>query len=361
MEPSRQQIRFCEGPDGVRLAYAVSGQGPPLVKAANYLTHLEFDWQGPVWRHWLEELGRHHTLIRYDERGCGLSDRDVDEFSTEAWLRDLETIVDAAELERFALFGMSQGASVGIAYAARHPDRVTRLILCGGYARGRLERELTPEGKVEAETMINVIRVGWGQENPAFRQLFSTQLMPEGSTDQIEWLNELARNSSAPETAARMERAFYNIDVTPLARKVTSPSLVFHARHDAAIPFDEGRLLATLIPDARFVPLESRNHILLKEEPAWARFLDEFRLFLGTGTSAGQPGLPFPDLTPREREVLDLVARGLTNRQIADELFISEKTVRNHLTHIFGKLDLSHRSEAIVRAREAGLGHREEA
>ena len=355
MGEARQQIRFCTSPDGVRLAYATSGAGPPLVKAANYLTHLEHDWQGPVWRPWLQALGRRHTLVRYDTRGSGLSDRDVDDFSMAAWVEDLATVVDALGLTRFPLLGLSQGASVCIAYAAEHPERVTHLVLYGGYARGRFHRDLTPEQEVEAETMINSIRVGWGQENPAFRQLFSTQLMPDGRPEQMAWLNELARVSAAPETAARMERAFYHIDVTDLAPRVTAPTLILHARHDAAIPFEESRRLAALIPGSRFVPLESRNHILREEEPAWTRFLDEVHAFLGPAPAGNALPPPFADLTPREREVLGLVARGLSNDDIAGRLFISPKTVRNHITHLFGKLGVTRRAEAIVRARDAGL------
>lgn len=356
MEPEHQQIRFCTSPDGVRLAYAVAGEGAPLVKAANYLTHLEHDWQSPVWRHWLRELARCHTLVRYDERSTGLSDRGVGDLSLDAWVHDLETVVAAVGLERFALLGISQGASVCVAYAARHPEKVAHLVLYGGYARGRYHRGLTPRQAVEAETMINVIRIGWGQENPAFRQLFSTQLMPEGSAEQIRWLNELARISATPEEAAEMEQAFYDIDVTALAPAVRAPTLVLHARHDAAIPFEEGRLLAALIPDARFVPLESRNHILLQEEPAWRRFQDEVRAFLGGGAARAAVPSRFADLTAREREVLDGIARGFSNLQIAERLYISPKTVRNHITHLFSKLEVTRRAEAIVRARDAGFG-----
>ena len=354
MRQGRQDIRFCTSHDGVRLAYACSGEGPPLVKAANYLTHIEHDWEGPVWRHWLRALGKHHTLVRYDERGCGLSDRDIGDFSMEAWVEDLHAVVETLRLERFALLGLSQGASVCVAYAAQHPERVSHLVLYGGYARGRFNRDPTPEQRIEAETMINVMQVGWGQENPAFRQLFSTQLMPEGSAAQIQWLNELARISATPESAARMERAFYHIDVTGLASRVRAPTLVLHARHDACIPFEEGRLLAGLIPDARFVPLESKNHILSEEEPAWERFVDEVDRFLGSPPQMESAQPAFADLTAREREVLGLVARGLSNLEIAEQLCISPKTVRNHITHLFSKMEVTRRAEAIVQAREAG-------
>lgn len=354
-----QEIRFCTAVDGVRIAYATSGSGPPLVKAANYLTHLEHDWNGPVWHHWLRGLGQHHTLVRYDERGCGLSDRDVTEFSIDAWVRDLEAVVDALELERFPLLGISQGASVSIAYAVKHPERVSHLILFGGYARGRFNRDLSNEELLQAETMINVIRVGWGKENPAFRQLFSTMLMPDGTQAQHDWLNELARLSSSPENTAVMERAFYQIDVTGLTRQVTTPTLVLHPRSDASIPFEEGRLLATLIPKARFVPLDSRNHILVESEPAWTRFLAEVHAFLGViGPEADtiSPKELFPELTTRELEVLKLLAGGASNEAIAAQMVITHKTVRNYVSRIYSKLDVDSRARAIVLAREAGIG-----
>ncbi len=354
-----QTIRFCTAVDGVRIAYATSGSGPPLVKAANYLTHLEHDWNGPVWRHWLDELSRHHTLVRYDERGCGLSDWDVADYSIDAWVHDIEAVVDALGLERFPLLGISQGASVSIAYAVKHPEKVTHLILFGGYARGRFNRNLTDEEMLQAETMINVIRVGWGKENPAFRQLFSTMLMPDGTQAQHDWLNELARLSSSPENTAVMERAFYQIDVTDLAPQVTTPTLVLHPRLDASIPYEEGRLLAALIPQARFVLLESRNHILVENEPAWTRFLAEVRAFLGIigpGSDDANPHQSFPELTARELEVLRLLAGGASNEAIAAQLVIAPKTVRNYVTRIYSKLDVDSRARAIVLAREAGLG-----
>jgi DNA-binding CsgD family transcriptional regulator/pimeloyl-ACP methyl ester carboxylesterase len=274
-------------------------------------------------------------------------------------VRDLESVVDALELEEFPLLGISQGASVSIAYAAKHPEKVSHLILYGGYARGRFKRNISPKEKEEAETLINIIRVGWGKKNPAFRQLFTTLLIPDGDKEQVDWLNELAQISASPKNAATMERAFYHIDVVDLAKKITVPTLVLHARDDACIPFEEGRLLATLIPDACMVSLESKNHILLEEEPAWNRFLAEVHSFLGNGITENkisEPEEAFPELTQRENEVLELIAKGFDNNEIADQLFISPKTVRNHITHIFSKLQVTSRSKAIVLAREAGLG-----
>lgn len=354
-----QVIRFCTSSDGVRIAYATTGNGPPFVKAANYLTHLEHDRAGPVWTHWLDRLSEHHTFIRYDARGSGLSDWDVDEYSITKWVQDLEAVVDAMELDTFPLLGISQGAAVSIAYAAKHPEKVSHLILYGGYARGRFHRGLSPEEKIEAETLINAIHTGWGQQNPAFRQLFSTLLMPGGTENQIEWLNELAKISATPENAAIMERAFYHINVTTLARKISTPTLILHARDDACIPFEEGRILAGLIPDARFVTLNSKNHILMEEEPAWSRFLAEVHSFIGTSESSKKPKEPkavFPELTKRELEVFDLVSQGLKNKEIADRLYISPKTVRNHITQIFSKMQVDSRGKAIILGREAGLG-----
>jgi pimeloyl-ACP methyl ester carboxylesterase len=279
--PVEQQIRYCTARDGVRIAHATVGRGPPLVKAANWLSHLEFDSHSPVWRHWIRELSRHHTLVRYDERGCGLSEWVVDEFSLDAWVRDLEAVVDALELERFPLLGISQGGPIAIAYAARHPERVSGLILYGSYARGRSHRNLSDREREERELMLRMITVGWGQDHAAFRQVFTSLFIPDCTPEQAHWFNELQRVSATPENAARIVGAFDSLDVCPLAPRLDTPTLVLHGRGDLRVPFEEGQLLASLIPGARFVPLESRNHILLESEPAWPQFLREIRAFLG--------------------------------------------------------------------------------
>jgi class 3 adenylate cyclase/pimeloyl-ACP methyl ester carboxylesterase len=283
-----QHIHLCTTRDGVNLAYATIGDGPPLVKAANWLSHLEYDWRGPIWRHWLEGLASSHNLIRYDERGCGLSDWDVDDFSFEYWVQDLEAVVDAAGVDRFPLLGISQGGAIAIAYAARHPERVSHLILYGAYARGKAKRNSTAEQLEEQRMMTDMIRIGWGRENPAFRQVFTSFFIPEGTPEQINWFNELQRVSSSPENAARIVSGFASIDVRDLAPGVQAPTLVLHATGDARIPFEEGRLMASLIRGARFVPLESKNHILMENELAWEHFLHEVRQFLGVEGVAEQ-------------------------------------------------------------------------
>lgn len=349
----RQHIRFCTTSDGVRIAYATAGAGPPLLKVSNWLSHLELDWDSPVWRHWLNELSKHYSLIRYDERGCGLSDWGAPELSFEAWVHDLETVADTAAVERFALLGISQGASIAVTYAVRHPERVSHLVLHGGYARGWLKRKPTLQQRNEAEMMVRLAQIGWGKENPAFRQFFTTQFIPDGTSEQHMWLNELERISTSPRNAAQFFRVFNQIDVTALAPKVACPTLVLHADRDARVPFDEGRLFASLIPGARFVPLESRNHILLEHEPAWQRWLEEVLSFL---PAAEPTSGPFSLLTAREREIVELIAQGRDNAQIAARLALSEKTVRNNITNIFSKLQVENRSQAIVRARDAGFG-----
>ena len=282
-----QEIRFCMAGDGVQLAYARTGSGPPLVKTGNWLTHLEFDFESPIWRHLYRELSQHFTLIRYDARGNGLSDREVENVSFEAFVSDLETVVDAAGLTRFALLGISQGAAVSIAYAVRHPERVSHLILFGGYLVGWAKRVRSAAEKEQAAAMLTLVRLGWGQENPAFRQLFTSQFIPDGTKEQTEWFNELQRISASPEDAVRNMLANGDADVTALLPQVRAPTLVMHAREDARVPFDQGRRLAAGIPGARLVSLPSRNHLILEGEPAFPRFLQEMVAFLAVPDAAG--------------------------------------------------------------------------
>ena len=356
----KQKIQFCASADSTRIAYATTGQGPPLLKIANWLTHIEFDFDGLIWRHWFSELSARHTLYRYDMRGSGLSDWDITDFSLEACLADLEAVVKATGLERFALLGISAGCAVAVAYAVRYPQRVSQLVLYGGYTRGGLARAVSQAARDECEAMLKLMEVGWDREDAAYRQIFATQFLPQGSSEQHRELNRIARLSTSPNNAALISRAFSNQDCRTLAPKVTCPTLVLHARNDARVPFDEGRQLAALIPDARFVPLESQNHILMEHEPAWPQFLEAVHDFLPTAAAAAEFPLPlaFSELSPREHEVLLLIAEGLSNQQIADRLFRSEKTVRNHINSIFSKIGVQNRAQAIVRVHDAGIGHR---
>ena len=276
----RQDIRFLTTSDRTRIAYSAVGTGPPLVKAANWLSHIEYEWDSPVWRHWIRAIAQRHLLVRWDERGCGLSDWNIEDLSLDAWVRDHETVVDALGLERFALLGLSQGGAVAAAYAARHPERVSHLVLCGAFRYGwRLRGDAR---EVEARTaLLNLTRLGWGQNNAAFRQLFTTRFMPDAGPAEMKWFNDLQRVSTSPENAARLMDAFSRLDVRPVLANITVPTIVFHSQHDDVVPFDEGRLLAADIQGSTFVPLPSRNHILLEREPAWTIFLRELGAFLG--------------------------------------------------------------------------------
>jgi pimeloyl-ACP methyl ester carboxylesterase/DNA-binding CsgD family transcriptional regulator len=354
----KQEIRFCQAPDGARIAMARLGSGTPLVRAAHWLSHIEYDAQSPVWAHWLGELARSYTYIRYDQRGCGLSDWSPPTMSFESWIADLEAVVDAQALDRFALLGMSQGGAISIAYAARHPERVSHLILFGAYGRGMLRRGGSRQQIEEAETLTKLIRVGWGRDNPAFRQVFTFLFIPDGSREQHRWFNDLERISASPENAAAIVETLHQVDVTSIAASLRVPTLVLHVRNDGRVPFEEGRLLAAVIPSARFVPLEGRNHVLLEGDPAWRQFLAELRVFL-PGAEERVPAktaAPRFNLTRSEREVLVLIARGLDNDAIAAALSKREKTVRNQVTSIFAKLGVSSRAQAVAMARDAGIG-----
>ena len=354
-----QNIRFCRSPDGVRVAYAHYGQGPPLVIATCWLSHLEYDLESPVWRHFVEGLGGAATTIRYDERGFGLSDWQVPDFSLESRVSDLEAVVDAAGLDRFALLGMSQGGPVSIAYAHRHPDRVTRLLLHGSYTA-----TLGPsmDSAELEEAFIRLIEVGWARPEGRFRRVFTDMLMPGATPEQMTWVDDLMRMSTSTANAVAFRRQRRDVDVADLLPQLDLPTLVLHARGDQMNEFARGRRLAAEIPGARLVTLESDNHVLLADEPAWPVFLDEVTEFLEPDRRSARNGRSrnglsrtgparngqsrysaqaLGGLTTREREVLELVAAGLDNRDIAATLTLSVRTVERHLQTIYRKLDLT--------------------
>ena len=350
----KQRIRMCTAHDGVRLAYASSGSGPPLVKVGNWLTHLEYELQSPVWGYLIEALSQDHQLLRYDQRGTGLSDWNVDRCDFEDQLSDLESVIDAVGLKRFPLLCISQGAPVGVAYAVRHPERVSHLVLHGGYARGKRRRSDNPLAVEEAEAMLALIELGWGRNDPSWRQFFTTQFIPDGTREQHDWFNELQRISTSPANAMRMLRNYWEVDITPLLPQVRCPTLVLHATGDLRVPFAEARILAGGIPGARLVPLASANHLMMQSDSVWPRWQEEIREFLGAVAASSAPRLAA--LTPRERELVELIARGRDNAQIAATLGLAEKTVRNHITSVFAKLEVENRAQAIVLARQAGFG-----
>ena len=350
--PIRQRIRYLRSRDGVKLAWAEAGSGPTLIRAASWLTHLEYDLESPVWRHWIRFFSAHTRFIRYDQRGCGMSDPSLADMSWPRWREDLEEVAAvAAPDERVTLLGVSQGAAVCVAYAAAHPERVSSLILCGGYARGWARRD-DPRALREYAAIIELIRVGWGKDNAAFREVFTSRFIPGGTREQIDWFNDLCRKTAAPDTAAEVQLSPSQIDITGDLDKVEAPTLVLHVRGDAVVPVAEGRLLAAGIPGAEFVELDSKNHILLEDEPAWGRFCGAVLEFLGLGAEQAEEDPAFSRLTARERGILALLTEGLSNADIAERLSLSEKTVRNHISSVFDKLGVWTRAQAIVFARD---------
>lgn len=352
MAPQRE-IRFCKSTDNVELAMALYGAGPALVKVATWLTHVEFDQTSPFDRALIHNLEPHHRYVTYDARGCGLSQRRVDEISLDTWVRDLEAVVDALGLECFPLLGISQGAAIAVAYAARHPERVSRLILLNGFASsyfaaGTLDQKVLDE----AETLLKIVELGWGSASPAFRQVFVAKFLPDGTAEQWRAFDELQKATVAPEMAVRYLRAMFSIDVKREAARITCPTLALHVKGDQMIHFGQGRRLAAAIPGARFVPLEGNNHVPFESEPAWAAFVNEMHAFLGTDVRSAPARNP---LTARQREILQRVAAGLTDKQIARALDLSPRTVEMHVAGAMKALDGKTRAAAVSTASKWGL------
>jgi pimeloyl-ACP methyl ester carboxylesterase/DNA-binding CsgD family transcriptional regulator len=350
-----QAIRYLRTSDGVQLAWASMGAGAPLVKAANWLTHLQYDLESPVWQHWIRFFSEHFHFVRYDERGCGMTQWQVPDVSVPVWAEDLRSVIEVAVPQgAMTLLGISQGAATCIAYAVKHPERVSHLILYGGYPTGWALRG-DEDGFRKYQAIVELVRLGWGSDNSSFRQIFTSRFVPEAKPEQLEWFNDLCRRTTTPEIAAHLMLARSQVDVRDLLSQVRVPTLVVHAVHDDVTPISSSRELAAGIPNAEFVQLESRNHVLLEGEPAWTRFKQVVLEFTGRERSHTANVEIFSELSPREHDVLAALVAGNSNVEIAAQLHLSEKTVRNMLTRIFEKLGVRSRTQAIVFARDSGF------
>jgi pimeloyl-ACP methyl ester carboxylesterase/DNA-binding CsgD family transcriptional regulator len=347
----RQELRFTQVASGARIAWARSGHGPPLVRAGHWMTHCEYDTVSALFRPWLERLGRTVTLYRYDERGSGLSADNEAPPSLESAVEDLSAVVAAAGLDQLALLGISGGAAPSIAYAARHPDKVSHLVLLGAYSHGLLQREPNADQRAYLEAQARLIELGWGVRDAPVQQFISASMIPDGTPEQVAALNEQQRRSCNGRQAAAFFRSRLALDVRTELAAVRCPTLVLHAEGDAAVGIECGRELAAAIAGARFESLPSRNHVPLAGEPAFDRFCEAVAEFVGAGVDPTE-GAPF---TPRERQLLALVARGCDNLQIGAELGWADKTVRNALSALYKRLAVEGRSHAVVRARELGF------
>ena len=347
----RQRIQFCDSQDGVRIAFSVIGHGPPLVMLSGGHSHLELDLASPVFGHWFEELARDHSIVRLDTRGFGLSDRRIADHSIDAVVADVQAVTQALGLRRYAVLAWLGGTPFAVTLAARHPDRVTHLVLHAAYVRGWLKRGVTLRERSAVDALVKQVEDGWDMDDPIVRHAITSSFIPDSSAAQQAWLNHALRASSFGEDAARRLRVRLESDVCQLAGGVTAPTIVLNSVEDTNPPFSEGRLTASLVSGAHFVSLPSRNHVLLPHEPAWRQWLEEVRRFLRQRPLNDA----FAALSPRELALAQLIAEGLDNAQIAARLAISEKTVRNHITRIFAKLDVQTRAQAIVLAHGAGL------
>ncbi len=348
--PLRQELRFTQVASGARIAWARSGRGPPLVRAGHWMTHVEYDTVSALFRPWLEQLGRALTLIRYDERGCGLSGPDDVPLGLEAAVEELEVVVQASGLEQVALLGISGGAPGAIAYAARHPQRVSKLVLLGAYSHGLMHREPSAQLLAYLEAQYRLMELGWGVQHAPVQQFITATMIPDGTPEQVAALNEQQRRSCDGQRAAAFMRSRVALDVRAELPGVKCPTLVLHAEGDCAVPVELGRELAAAIAGARFETLHTRNHVPLAGEPAFDRFCEAVTAFVGL-----QPATVHAGFTPRERELLALVSKGLDNLQIAATLGLAEKTVRNALSALYTRLGVEGRSHAVARARDLGF------
>ena len=350
-------IRFNKSFDGVQIASMECGSGPAVIRAATWLTHIGQRPEGFIHRALSDEFSRAGSYVEYDTRGCGLSQRRVDDISFEAWVRDLETVADAHGHERFALLGFTCAAGVAVEYAARHPERVSHLILFGGFATSYYSTSNPdPAIRREGDLMVELAEVGWGNSSPSFRQVFVSRFLPDATAQQWSAFDQLQRETATADVAARYLRAMYAMNVKASAMKVQCPTLVMHPQDDQLVGFEQGRRLASLIPGARFVPLEGRNHIPFPDEPAWEAFVREVRHFLGREPAAPMPAVePASRLTLRQQQVLRLVASGHSDKEVAVALKLSPRTVEMHMSGALRALGCRTRAEATHKAARQRL------
>jgi pimeloyl-ACP methyl ester carboxylesterase/DNA-binding CsgD family transcriptional regulator len=352
-----QRIAFARSKDKTTIAYALSGEGPPLVRAGTWLTHVHHDWESPIWAHWLRFMSERHTLVRYDPRGCGLSQTDVDTITFDDWVADLEAVVDRLELESFPLFGMSQGAAVAAEYAIRHPERVTHLTLYAPLVTGWHGRS-SPYAQ-QWQSMEQLVHAGWGESNMAFPSMFAHLFLPHSPPETRHWYAELQRKSASKAVAGRFMHLLGGLSMFSRLKEIRVATLVIQIAREQAIDPRTVTGIAGEIPGSQFVSIDSSNHILLEDEPGWQEFRKAFAQHVPGAAAAPRRSTDarerIAQLSNRERKILGEIAKGLSNREIADGLFISEKTVRNHITSVFDKLGVSSRAQAIVMAKEAGL------
>jgi pimeloyl-ACP methyl ester carboxylesterase/DNA-binding CsgD family transcriptional regulator len=351
-ESMNHRIRYVSSADHINLAWTQIGDGAALVKTASWLSHLKYDRESPVWSHWIDFFENHFHFVRYDERGSGMSDWKVGSAALTQRVDDLERVVGAAEIEQpFALLGMCQGVATAITYAVRYPERVSHLILYGGSALDGRKRGTFSDRSFH-KSMMDVVRQGWGRDNPTFRQLFTSRYVPQATQAQIDWFNELCRRATSAENVSALLEALDNVDVVDYLPLIETPTLVLHCVHDQVVPFSQGKLIAAHIPNASFVQIDSQNHILQKHEAGWQQFQQAILEFTGKQTCLPQLQTfqTSEVLTTRERTTLALLCDGRSNAQIASQLGISEKTARNHISNLYRKLGVQSRAQAIVMA-----------
>jgi len=352
-----QRIAFARSKDKTTIAYALSGEGPPLVRAGTWLTHVHHDWESPIWAHWLRFMSERHTLVRYDPRGCGLSQTDVDTLTFDDWVADLEAVVDRLELESFPLFGMSQGAAVAAEYAIRHPERVTQLTLYAPLMTGWHDR--SNAFAQQWQLMEQLVLAGWGESNMAFPSMFASLFLPNSRPETRQWYAELQRKSASKQVAGRFMHLLGGLSMFSRLKEIRAPTLVIQIAREQVIDPRTVTGIAGEIPGSQFVSIDSSNHILLEDEPGWQEFKKAFAHHVPGAAAAPHRSTDarerIAQLSNREQRILGEIAKGLSNREIAESLFISEKTVRNHITSVFDKLGVSSRAQAIVMAKEAGL------